>query len=73
MFVNKFTWRGIKLVFCLIVSHSLFYTLHAQVVEGRVTDEEGMGLFGANVLVKGTLKGTTTDFDGNFSLAISAK
>ena len=73
MFVNKFTWRGIKLVFCLIVSHSLFYTLHAQVVEGRVTDEEGMGLFGANVLVKGTLNGTTTDFDGNFSLTVSAE
>lgn len=51
----------------------MFYALHAQVVEGRVTDEEGTGLLGANVLVKGTLNGTITDFDGNFSLAVSAE
>ena len=73
MIFNKFTWRGIKLVLLLIFCNAAFYMLNAQVVEGRVTDEDGLGLFGANVLVKGTLKGTTTDFDGNFSLEISSE
>ncbi len=37
-------------------------------VSGLVTDDTGMPLPGANVIVKGTSRGTTTDFDGNFSL-----
>jgi len=37
-------------------------------VSGVVTDDEGMPLPGANVLVKGTSRGATTDFDGNFRL-----
>ncbi|MBY5958682.1 SusC/RagA family TonB-linked outer membrane protein [Membranicola marinus] len=37
-------------------------------VEGSVTDESGEPLIGVNVLVKGTNKGTSTDFDGRFTL-----
>src|SRR5690625_2302717 len=37
-------------------------------VSGRVYDAEGEPLIGVNILVKGTNKGTTTDFDGRFSL-----
>lgn len=71
MIFNRFTWRGIKLALFLILSNSIFYVVNAQVIEGRVTDRDGIGLFGANVLVKGTLNGTTTDFDGNFSLTLT--
>ena len=39
-------------------------------VTGKVTDENGEGLPGATVMVKGTNKGTTSDFEGNFSLSI---
>ncbi|MEP1782426.1 carboxypeptidase-like regulatory domain-containing protein, partial [Reichenbachiella sp.] len=35
---------------------------------GKVTDENGEGLPGASVLVKGTTNGTITDLDGNYSL-----
>ena len=37
-------------------------------VKGTVMDVEGAPLIGAAVLIKGTTKGTTTDFDGKFSL-----
>ena len=42
-----------------------------QQVTGTVSDSNGQPLPGANVLEKGTLNGTQTDFDGNFSLSIS--
>lgn len=37
-------------------------------VKGVVKDNTGMGVIGANILVKGTTNGTITDFDGNFIL-----
>lgn len=37
-------------------------------IEGRVVDEDGEPLIGVNVLLKGTDKGTATDFDGYFTL-----
>src|SRR5690606_1706809 len=41
-------------------------------VTGTVLDSElGEPLPGANILVKGTTNGTTTDFDGNFILNVS--
>ncbi|SDE96922.1 TonB-linked outer membrane protein, SusC/RagA family [Dyadobacter soli] len=40
-------------------------------VTGKVSDENGTGLPGANVLIKGTTRGTNTDAEGNFSLNMS--
>ncbi|MCB0376663.1 MAG: carboxypeptidase-like regulatory domain-containing protein, partial [Sinomicrobium sp.] len=40
-------------------------------VSGSVSDEEGLPLPGVNVVIQGTSKGTTSDFDGNFSIEIS--
>lgn len=37
-------------------------------ITGKITDERGEAIIGANVLVKGTGNGTVTDFDGNFSV-----
>lgn len=39
-------------------------------VTGSVKDATGFPLAGATVLVKGTTKGTATDFDGNFNLKV---
>lgn len=39
-------------------------------VTGRVTGPSGEGLSGVSVTVKGVTEGTTTDFNGNFSLTI---
>lgn len=41
-----------------------------QEVAGVVTDENGVPLAGATVVEKGTANGTTTDFDGNFSIDV---
>ncbi len=42
----------------------------ATTVTGRVSDEKGEGLPGVNVLLKGTVTGTTTNADGNYSLGV---
>ena len=39
-------------------------------VSGVVVDENGEGVLGAGVVVKGTTLGTTADFDGNFELNV---
>ncbi len=40
-------------------------------VVGIITDESDLPLPGANILEKGTLNGTQTDFDGKFALTVS--
>ncbi|MEQ9287909.1 MAG: TonB-dependent receptor [Cyclobacteriaceae bacterium] len=37
-------------------------------VSGKITDENGEGLPGASVVVKGTTNGTTSDLEGNYKL-----
>ncbi len=57
----------------LILTALVVVELKAQrVVGGTVTDEHGLPLIGANVLVKDGAAGTTTDVDGNFSLTLPA-
>jgi TonB-linked SusC/RagA family outer membrane protein len=42
-----------------------------RVITGKViSDEDGLGLPGASVLVKGTTVGTTSDLDGNYSINV---
>lgn len=40
-------------------------------VSGRIVDEQGEPVIGANVVEKGTTNGTVTDADGRFSLSVS--
>jgi TonB-linked SusC/RagA family outer membrane protein len=54
---------------------ALSYEVSAQqrVITGKViSEEDGLGLPGATVLVKGTTVGTTTDLDGNYSISVPA-
>ncbi|MHA7060147.1 TonB-dependent receptor [Aquimarina sp. M1] len=44
-----------------------------QKVRGTVTDQNGMPLPGANVLVKNTANGVVTNFDGNYSIDVKPK
>lgn len=37
-------------------------------IKGKVIDETGEGVIGANVILDGTTNGVITDFDGNFTL-----
>ncbi|WP_347374207.1 SusC/RagA family TonB-linked outer membrane protein [Aequorivita sp. Q41] len=38
-------------------------------ITGTVTDDTGLPLPGANVIIKGTSSGTQSDFDGNYTIA----
>ncbi|WP_296701098.1 SusC/RagA family TonB-linked outer membrane protein [Algoriphagus sp.] len=54
---------------------ALSYEVSAQqrVITGTViSEEDGLGLPGATILVKGTTVGTTTDLDGNYSINVPA-
>ena len=55
----------LSLCFCL----SLFaQQAFSQTISGNVTDEAGVPLPGANVIIEGTSSGVSTDFDGNFQI-----
>lgn len=56
-------------VFCLLAFQN---ALAQTTVTGTVTDvDSDIPLVGANVIVKGTTHGVSTDFDGNFSIEVS--
>ena len=45
--------------------------LAQRVVTGKVTSsDDGTGIPGVNVILKGTTSGTITDFDGNYRLEV---
>lgn len=56
------------LVFLLMGSLSAWAQ---QKVSGNVTGSDGIPLIGVNVIEKGTINGTITDLDGNYSLEVS--
>lgn len=62
-FEMRTLFLGLFLMFGVVLS--------AQTITGTVVDSKmSAPLPGANVIVKGTSNGTTTDFDGNFSLTV---
>ncbi|KAA5824833.1 TonB-dependent receptor [Algibacter amylolyticus] len=61
-----------KTFICLILAWSSMAMLNAQTVTGTVS-ADGQPLPGATVLLKGTSKGTSTDFDGDFTIDADAQ
>ena len=57
---------GLVAVMLLISGQTFAQNLH---VQGKVLDELGEGLIGVGVIIQGTLDGTVTDADGNYSLS----
>lgn len=57
----------------LVFFLTAFNSLHAQekTITGTITDVTGVPLGGVTVLVKNTTNGTSTDFDGNYSLKVN--
>lgn len=65
---EKFSIIGVFLMLLLCQSsHSYGQSL---TVQGVVTSEDGEGLPGASVVLKGTTTGTTTDVDGKYSISL---
>lgn len=57
-------------IFCLLLILPLS-VLAQNTVTGTVVDDVGIPVPGINILVEGTQRGTTTDFDGNYSLDVN--
>ena len=64
----------VKKLFGALVAMCLSITFaHAQekTVTGTVTDQGGVPLPGVNIVVQGTVRGTQSDFDGNYAIEAS--
>lgn len=59
----------------LLLAMTFSVSLYAQniTVSGTVIDDTGEPLLGATVMQKGTTNGTSTDFDGNFTISVPSK
>ncbi len=62
-----------KLLSFLLILFIVPLSLLAQnkTIKGKVTDDAGVPINGANVIAKNAKKGTQTDKDGNFSITVS--
>ncbi len=74
-------WKKIFLQLCLVSCLGMFTASHAkadsgltvqQQVSGTVTDDSGVPLPGASIVVKGTTTGTVADFDGNYTINVAS-
>ncbi|WP_350293649.1 SusC/RagA family TonB-linked outer membrane protein [uncultured Croceitalea sp.] len=63
-----------KFKYCLLLFLFLVFQgamAQNKTVTGTVTDESGTPLPGVNVVEKGTSNGTSTDFDGNYTISVA--
>ena len=65
---RRFCKRLQFLLFLLVLTPSILFA-QEETVTGIITDANKKPLIGANVLIKGTRKGTATDVNGQFTLA----
>ncbi|KOY51423.1 SusC/RagA family TonB-linked outer membrane protein [Polaribacter dokdonensis] len=62
-----------SVLFTLLLCCSFLYAQEEVTVKGTVTSEaDGEPIFGANILVLNTKKGTGTDFDGKFQIKVKS-
>jgi len=68
---SHFPKRFLILILGILIS---VFEINAQdrAINGKVTANDGTGLPGASIIVKGTTRGTTTDSNGNFSILAGA-
>jgi TonB-linked SusC/RagA family outer membrane protein len=59
-----------QMVFARLGSIEQYLQARDIAVTGRVTADDGQGLPGVNVLIKGSSTGTTTDASGNYSISV---
>ncbi|MEK6154435.1 SusC/RagA family TonB-linked outer membrane protein [Flavobacteriaceae bacterium 3-367] len=61
--------NGLLTLLLAFVVHLSF--AQERTITGTVTDQDGLALPGASVVIKGTTTGTQTDFDGNYTISAS--
>ena len=60
-----------KLNYFLIYTALLFsfcFSQSGHFISGKVVDKDNTPLFGANIILKGTFMGSTSDFEGNYRI-----
>ena len=64
------SFRRCKVVILSVLMSFCMTAAFAQsgAVKGKVLDEQGEPIIGANIVEKGTTNGTITDIDGNYTL-----
>ena len=62
---NKFSLLLLLAMFALLLTSGYAQN---KVVKGTITDASGLPIPGANVIIKGTKTGTSTDFDGKYAI-----
>jgi TonB-linked SusC/RagA family outer membrane protein len=60
--------KFLRILSSFLLMFAFGFSVQAQSISGIVTDENGVPLPGATVLVEGTQNGVSTDFDGNYSI-----
>ncbi len=69
-------WPGLKGIFCIIAIVMLQFSASAQAdpndkpISGKVSSAQGLPMNGVTVAIKNTTKATTTDNNGDFTLAV---
>ena len=58
------------LLFLMFFMSVTSYLLAQSAVTGKVTDENGDGIPGANIIIKGTDSGDATDLTGSFTITV---
>ena len=58
----------VTIIACLILCMQNVFS-QSKTITGQVTDSAGNTLPGVSVVIKGTIKGTNADFEGNYSIA----
>jgi len=62
----KTHWMLVLFTFVMIMTSA-----QEKTISGNVTDEGGLPLPGVNIVILGTISGTQTDFDGNYTIDAS--
>ena len=57
-------------IFCFLALLLLPAYMSGQVIKGKVLDQNGIGIPGANIIVANSKASTVTDFDGNFTITV---
>jgi hypothetical protein len=65
--------KVILILLLLLFINNGVYAQTDKSIKGKVTDISGMPLPGASIFEKGATNGTTSDFDGNFSIKLKSK
>lgn len=63
--------RLTMLLVCMVLAASQLFAQN-RTVKGKVTDDKGIPIANASIVVKGTTTGTNTDAEGNFTLTVAA-